>query len=61
MVVAEGADVAVAKDSGPIWTLNVAPRKRTTRINTRRVTARGLRMLEREIELIFASLYNKMV
>jgi len=40
-------------DSGPTWTLNVAPRKRTTRIKTRSVIARGLRMLERERVLIF--------
>jgi hypothetical protein len=51
--VVDGLDVAPSNDSGPTWTLNVAPRKRTTRIKTRRVTARGLRMLERERELIF--------
>jgi hypothetical protein len=57
LIVAAGAEVGLAapstNDSGPIWTLNVAPRKRTTRIKTRSVIARGLRMLERERELIF--------
>ena len=35
-------------DSGPTWTLNVAPRKRTTRMKTKRVIERGLRILKRD-------------
>ena len=65
MVVAAGAVVgldgldvgASSNDSGPTWTLNVAPRKRTTRMKTKRVTLRGLRILKRG-ELIFLQVYT---
>ena len=50
-VVSEGLKSERANDSGPTWTLNVAPRKRTTRMKTKRVTLRGLNILKSELIL----------
>jgi hypothetical protein len=48
-----GLDVGVldgvANGSGPSFTLNIVPTKRTTKINTNRVIARALNTFERSI------------